>query len=1012
MRTAIACLLLLASSLFAEVTVRTEQLNPAGPAWKFKNIPGPSKSDVAQNAQVTLLGNQWEARGGGGAALVNGRLPADSLDLTEEAWLSNNNTNDGSIVLDLGKTQPVVAINTYSWHEHTDQGARAPQVYTLFVSTDGQTWRKIADVDTRPNKTGEKWNGQHGVSVTGDLGELRYLKFEIKRTRSPLQRDVKMTGTLFSEIDVHTAATLAQAGDARVVRPPEVEQVVVVFKTHFDIGYTDMASNIVTKYRTTMIDQALAVADQNRDLPPAQQFAWTIPGWPMHKILDDWPGQTPQRKQRILDAFKAGRFVVHALPFTTHTELLEPEDLVRGLGYSSQLTCAVGLPLPRDAKMTDVPCHSWILPTLLRHAGIEFLHLGCNSGSSSPQVPPLFWWEGPDGSRLLTMYSAGGYGTGLVPPANWPYKTWLALIHTGDNHGPPRPDEVKKLLDDAAKKLPGVTVRIGRLSDFADSILAEKPDLPVVRADMPDTWIHGPMCDPQGAKLARTIRPSIAAAETLGTLLGAWGVPQPDSRAVIAKAYEQSLLYGEHTWGGALAWLTPHGKPPHFSYGDIWKAERAAGRFQRIEGSWAEHTAYIETARDHIAPLLAHELGALAHSVNVTGPRVVVFNPLPWKRDGVVTAAQRTFIARDVPALGYRAYRLDEITPARETRENRWFKIALDERGAIRSLMDKRTGRELVEPGFGRYLYERFDADQTTGFVNAYGKLKAWWVINEFGKPNLPPASGAPYRTTWPTNVTTRVTLHDDAPFVDLELTIHDKPADPWPEAGWLALPFKVDQPQFRLGRLGSVIDPSKDVSTGANRHLFGLNTGLAIFDASGRGVGLCALDNPLVSLDVPGCWKYSRDFVPRKPTVYVNLFNNQWTTNFRFWNEGTWTVRVRLWSFDRYDAASSLITPSLEARYPLQAGVFDGRAGHLPATQAGVSVSRPGVLVTALTPTLFRVWDQTGIAGEVEINGLKAATATPVNLRGEKTGEPIRVRDGKVVFRLGAFAPASFSLE
>lgn len=41
-------------------------------------------------------------------------------------------------------------------------------------------------------------------------------------------------------------------------------------------------------------------------------------------------------------------------------------------------------------------------------------------------------------------------------------------------------------------------VRIGRLSDFSDALLAEHPTLPVIRGDMPDTWIHGPMSDPAG----------------------------------------------------------------------------------------------------------------------------------------------------------------------------------------------------------------------------------------------------------------------------------------------------------------------------------------------------------------------------------------------------------------------------------------------------------------------------------------------------------------------------------
>ena len=46
--------------------------------------------------------------------------------------------------------------------------------------------------------------------------------------------------------------------------------------------------------------------------------------------------------------------------------------------------------------------------------------------------------------------------------------------------------------------------------------------------------------------------------------------------------------------------------------------------------------------------------------------------------------------------------------------ENPFFKAALDPgRGSIRSLVDKKSGRELVDTtaphGFGQYLYERFD---------------------------------------------------------------------------------------------------------------------------------------------------------------------------------------------------------------------------------------------------------------------------------------------------------------
>jgi alpha-mannosidase len=870
-----------------------------------------------------------------------------------------------------------------------------------------------------------------------------------------------------------------------------VEEIIIVYKTHFDIGYTRLAREVIAKYRTSMIDHALEVVDQNRNLPPDQQFTWTIPGWPMKKILEDWPGQTAERKQNILRAFQDGRFVTHALPFTMQTDMIEPEDLVRGLGFASRLARDAGHPLPRSAKMTDVPCHSWILPTLLTHAGVNFLHLGCNPASSSPQVPALFWWEGPDGSRLLTMYSAGGYGSSLLPPPDWPHKTWLALTMTSDNQGPPRPGQVKQMIDQVAKTLPGVKVRVGQLSDFADRLIAEKPDLPVVRGDMPDTWIHGPMCDPAGAILARHIDSDIGAAESLATLLKVWNVNTPNPFAAIADAYENNLLYYEHTWGGALGWImrylgpgeTGTGASDDWAYGDKWKADLAAGRFTRLQESWDEHSNYISTARDVIAPVLDGELKKLANATGGSGTRIVVYNPLPWQRDGMVAVKLRgdaiaalqptdggpaiaatadadavRFLARDIPPLGYRVYApAKRETPAPTdadagTLENRWLKVTLDPAtGTIRSLLEKGTGRELVDATashqFGQYLYERFDADRVASFVKSYVKGKQAWGFVEFGKPNMPPSSQVPYRAASPFNckltmeqsavssagvmqstpdadlpqsVSTRVILAADAPYVDIEVTV-EKQADAWPEAGWICLPFKVQEPRFRVGRAGSVIDPAGDIVPGANRHLYAVSTGVAVFDAQGRGAAVCSPDAPLVSLGEPGCWKFSTDYVPQKPIVYFNLFNNQWSTNYRLWNSGKWTFRVRVWAFDHYQAEPDLITPSLEARHPLLAAMTDGSGGKLPASQAGLALSRKGVQVTAFgknpdgVGTILRVWELSGASGPLTVTLPKGAgfsKATPVDLRGENPGLPLVIEGGRFTLGLGAYAPATVVLE
>ena len=873
---------------------------------------------------------------------------------------------------------------------------------------------------------------------------------------------------------------LASAAAAAV--PPTLKQVIVVHKTHFDIGYTELARDVVTRYRTTMIDKALDVMDMSRALPPEQRFIWTVPGWPMSQIL--WDGQEPARRERVLRAFRSGQFAVHALPFTTHTESLDLEDLVRGLGFSSRLARMAAIELPRDAKMTDVPSHSWVLPTLLKHAGVEFLHLGSNRMSSNPDLRPrfgidpehpewyghsLFWWEGPDGSRLLTMYSRA-YGSTLAPPPDWPYQTWLAMIHTGDNAGPPTPEAVRKLIDSAAAEMPGVKVRFGRLSDFADAILAEKPDLPVIRADMPDTWIHGIGSLPAETAAARIERPRTAALEALNTLLRAWGAGAAEESATVAAAWEQTLLYGEHTWGFDAK------KFPRL-YGDEWRQARAEGKFKRLEESWAEHGGYARRAVELVEPKLREQLETLARSVRAKGKRVVVFNALAWERGGVVeidaagpcpaalrdgvtgaviavekTAAGCRFVATAVAPMGYRTYLwADAAGPDSALRsddtagviENEFYRVRLDPAaGRIVSIIDKPSGREFVDStadaGFGQYLAERFSAADMTRFVETYTKpiISATW--GDFGKPGLP--AGPPYRLTATRGMrlelrrsavsvsavmtapagALEVTLYAGRPSLDIAWRIAAKQADPWPEAGWLAFPLRVQDPEFRFARLGAVVDPARDTVRGVNHDVYCLNGGVAVLQRDRSGVALCPLDSPLVSLDRPGLWHYSKEFFARRPYVFLNVFNNVWGTNFAQWSEGRWSSRVRLWTIDAWKDAATLTEPSSEARSPLLGAIADGPAGSLPPAQTGPRIPAPGVIVTAFgrnpdgPGTILRLWEQAGVDRSCEVclpAAMNVRSASPVDLRGRAAGPALRPANGCFKVSLRHYAPVSYVL-
>ncbi|MHC1766641.1 MAG: hypothetical protein AB9869_20440 [Verrucomicrobiia bacterium] len=557
---------------------------------------------------------------------------------------------------------------------------------------------------------------------------------------------------LFIAAAVHASPALAQADNkgpdqtARKHGSTNPMHFVLVMKSHFDIGYSALARDVEHEYRTTMIDRALETMEQNaRVAGPGEQFVWTIPGWPMETIL--WEGQNPKRKQRIEEALRRGNLVIHALPYTIETGSADAETLARGFICSSRIARKYGLPLPRDAKMTDVPGHDWIIPTLLHHAGVKFFHLGANPTNVQLRQPRLFWWEGPDGSRVLTLFSSG-YDSGLLPPADWPHSTWLAMVMSGDNEGPPSAESVRSWIASIKAKYPDARITVGRMEDFADSLLAENPDLPVVRGNVSDSWIHGLASSPNAMKTMANVRPKLFALEALRTLATAWGTQFQPISEVIASGYDNSLRWSEHTWGLANQHFVPG------LHGEAFRKAYAGGlppNYEHMVKSWKEHDSFPWRTEDTVVPKLEAELHTLAENVAVSGLRIVVFNQLPWARDGVVDFAfpfmgsivgkaavkpvdggevealqtwgahshrNGRFIARGVPPLGYRTYIVTDDTPkAASLRgdadsaiiENKWLRVRFDpSRGCIASIIEKATGIEWVDSrspqGFGQVL--------------------------------------------------------------------------------------------------------------------------------------------------------------------------------------------------------------------------------------------------------------------------------------------------------------------
>ena len=451
------------------------------------------------------------------------------------------------------------------------------------------------------------------------------------------------------------------------------------------------------------------------------------------------------------------------------------------------------------------------------------------------------------------------------------------------------------------------------------------------------------------------------------------------------------------------------------------------------------------------------------------------------------------FLAKGLPAGGYKTFNVVHGEQVKHVENQndlhvlhgqqnklRHFTVKFDfEKGGITSLIENATGRELVKQGghaLGQFLHERFSLNEVKRFVYLYNRGPQRKLTSDFGKGGMPDTNKITYAAMTPKKWTAkrvrtalgeevtltagdtlglakrfeiRFSFPDHAACVDISWRVTDKKPDPTPEGGWICLPFNVERPSFRVGRIGGTIDPAKDIIFFSNRNLMCVDRAITVRNgATGAGVGVASADLPLWSLGKPGLWRYEPDYVPTEPEVFANLYNNQWNTNFPFWIPGSWTASLRVYPVaEGADEESAIFTPAWEIRQPCVA-VFvegsdlatknakvakNGRARTLAAPVAdGVAVSRKGVRVTAFCPnpdgagTVLRVWEQAGFSGHSGHSGfsgkggtitvtlpkgMKATSARPVNLRGEPAGEPIAIKDGKFSFDLGAWAPKSFIL-
>lgn len=655
-----------------------------------------------------------------------------------------------------------------------------------------------------------------------------------------------------------------------------MKKVIVVSKTHLDLGFTDYAENIRQKYIHSFIPDAINLAEKV-NTQDKKYFVWTTGSWILKEAL-----KNPQQKEKLTKAIKDGNIVPHAMPFTTHTELLDADSLDYGLSLVDDLDKIRGTKTI-SAKMTDVPGHTKGLVSILAKHGIKLLHIGVNGASALVDVPPCFVWKNGD-DEIVVIYSGdygGAFKCDLVDEV-------LYFDHTLDNHGAPSPQKVLDKISKIQSEYPDYEITAGTIDDFAKVIWEVREKLPVFTGEMGDTWIHGSATDPYKS----------ASLRTLINLKNEWlENGSLDRNSDEYKNFVDAIICtAEHTCGmDSKTYFSDYGnylkkefkkarkgdkvKFNHLfcdlpqsmlPFVSLFDGRRKRGYYSVIEKSWAEQRAYIDLAVDSLSD--EHKAIAKAEIKKLIPATPITFSA---NNADFIQAGEWALKINKNGGIGSLKYGNEEIIktnnePIITYRSfcNADYKYWLShysrnlEETAVWALGDfARPGMNRVEGKYpsGRFAYsvEKMCANGTQVIVNLVCDKK---LCDDLGAPRI---------------IQVIYTLTENG--LNADVSWYQKDANRLTEAIYMHI-FPSDD--IKLKKLGCLVNP-QEVTNNGSRNLHAVQcVEMGNYEIINR-------HSPLVSVGKGKILEFDNKFEDVKTDgLSFVLYNNVWGTNFPLWYE------------------------------------------------------------------------------------------------------------------------------
>jgi len=703
--------------------------------------------------------------------------------------------------------------------------------------------------------------------------------------------------------------------------------------SHNDIGYTHIQEE-VEQIQWQNLRDAIKYSNKTKDYPEGSQFKWNVEVmWAVDSYLKN---ASKQDKKGFIEAVQKGWVELDAMYANILTGLCRPEELYRMMQSAKEVgeLCNVQV---NSAMISDIPGYTWSLVPVMAQSGVKYFSIGTNTFHRIGNIIEAwgdkpFYWESASGEEKILCWLHGrGYSdfhTGLaytklrnklkeqliidymneLRDKQYPYDIITMRYNIGSDNGPPDPylANIVKAWNEKYISPKIIISTVGESFGLFEKRYGDR--LPVVKGDFTGYWEDGAGSSARETAMNRTSAERLTQAETFWALIN----PETYPENQFNEAWQNVLLYSEHTWGSWNSISEP------FSEFTLQQ--------------WETKKSFAEAA-DKQSKQLLDEVIPIDMAETVTS--IDVYNSNSWDRTDLVivpknfylrgervkdesgrfiqsqrlTTGELVFIAKDVPALGAKRFYFEKGKKREpqtgETNDQFYIHnhINIDfaeETGAI----DKLEFRD--------YPFNFVSSDSFYG-MNDYYYIEGRMPKNPkpSNKPDIRIKENGPLVKSYIIksdapgceSLTREIITIKGINRIDIINTI-DKSDILTPEGIHIVFPFNIPDGIVRISNAWNYYQPGIEQLSGSNKNFFSVNRWVDVSNEN-YGITWVSVDAPLIELDRITMDEIEYGWVKEAPetqTIISYVMNNYWETNYKASQSGEVTFKYTIYPHREFD--------------------------------------------------------------------------------------------------------------